>query len=95
MEIIIIDRKTFDAMMAQVDKLVHRVGELSGGADAGRLRDRLDNQDVCRLLHISPRTLQTLRSNGSLPYIQINRKIWYNPEDVEKLVGKVADPIKR
>ena len=28
----------------------------------------MDNQDVCRMLNISPRTLQTLRDNGTLAF---------------------------
>ena len=32
------------------------------------LEDWIDNQDVMQLLHISQRTLQTLRSNGTLPF---------------------------
>lgn len=42
----------------------------------------LDNQDVCTLLKISPRTLQNLRNNGSIPYTRIERKIFYNKRDI-------------
>lgn len=35
------------------------------------LEDWIDNQDVMQALHISPRTLQTLHSNGILPYSRI------------------------
>jgi hypothetical protein len=51
-----------------------------------KLKQWYDNQDACLKLNISPRTLQTLRSNGMLPYVQINRKTFYKPEDVEALV---------
>ena len=46
----------------------------------------LDNQDVCRILNISLRTLQTYRSNRMLPYTQIGYKMFYKPEDVGKLL---------
>jgi hypothetical protein len=39
------------------------------------LEDWIDSQDVMQALHISPRTLQTLRSNGTLPYSRIGNKI--------------------
>ena len=52
--------------------------------------DWLDNQDVCQMLNISPRTLQTLRDNGTLAYSQINRKVYYKPEDVERILYAVA-----
>ena len=50
----------------------------------------MDNQDVCLRLDISPRTLQTLRDTGRLAFTQIKRKIYYRPEDVEKLMAYVA-----
>lgn len=49
----------------------------------------MDNQDVCLRLNISPRTLQTLRDTGKLAYSQIQHKIYYKAEDVEKLVTYV------
>ena len=49
----------------------------------------MDNQEVCRQLNISPRTLQTLRDNGTLAYSQINHKVFYRPEDVSRIVKPV------
>ena len=63
-------------------------------ADRGtdkKLGEWLDNQDVCQMLNISPRTLQTLRNNGTLAYSQINHKVYYKPEDVERILYVVAD----
>ena len=51
----------------------------------------LDNQDVCQILNISLRTLQTYRSNRMLPYTQIGYKIFYKPEDVGKLLEQSSD----
>ena len=62
-------------------------------ADRGtdkKLGNWLDNQDVCQMLNISPRSLQTLRDNGTLAYSQINRKVYYKPEDVESILYVVA-----
>ena len=52
-----------------------------------RLEDWLDNQDVMQLLHISQRTLQTLRSNGTLPYSRINNKIYYRRKDIQQILA--------
>ena len=52
-----------------------------------QLENWLDNQDVMQALHISLRSLQTLRSNGTLPYSRINNKIYYRRCDVEKLLN--------
>jgi hypothetical protein len=46
----------------------------------------IDNQDVMQMLHISPRTLQTLRANGTIPYSKIRGKFYYKVSDIEKLL---------
>lgn len=46
----------------------------------------LDGQDVLLTLHISKRTLQTLRNNGTLPYSKIQGKFYYKVSDVEELL---------
>lgn len=46
----------------------------------------LDGQDVMMRLHISQRTLQTLRSNGTLPFTRIGRKIYYLRSDIERIL---------
>lgn len=51
------------------------------------LEDWLDNQDVMQALHISPRTLQTLRSNGTLPFSRIGNKIYYRRQDIIKILS--------
>ena len=52
---------------------------------------RQKDQEVCQQLRISPRTLQTLRDNGTLAYSQIGHKIFYKPEDVQRIVRLVED----
>ena len=51
------------------------------------LEDWIDNQDVMRLLHISTRTLQTLRTNGTLPYTRISNKIYYRRQDIQRILA--------
>jgi len=51
------------------------------------LEDWVDSQDVMQALHISPRTLQTLRSNGTLPYSRIGNKIYYLKKDILKILS--------
>lgn len=49
------------------------------------MQEWLDGQDVCDLLHITPRTLQTYRDNGTIPYSRIGNKMYYKPDDMEWL----------
>jgi len=46
----------------------------------------IDNQEVMQMLHISQRTLQTLRSNGTIPYSKIKGKFYYKVTDIERIL---------
>ncbi|KAA6324983.1 hypothetical protein EZS27_025751 [termite gut metagenome] len=49
----------------------------------------LTNRDVCRMLHISSRTLQDWRNNGIVPYIQIKGKIIYRESEILRRLDKM------
>ena len=51
------------------------------------LEEWIDGQDVMQALHISPRTLQTLRTNSTLPYSRIGNKIYYLKRDILKILS--------
>ena len=89
MEVISIERSTYEELLTSFNSFVAQMRALAErGTDKG-LGDWLDNKDVCQILNISPRTLQTLRDNGTLAYSQINRKVYYKPKDVERVLHVV------
>ena len=47
--------------------------------------------DLCRKLRISPRTLQTLRDNGTLAFTKIGNRTYYRQEDVERVIVDVEE----
>ncbi|MFR9592821.1 MAG: helix-turn-helix domain-containing protein [Rikenellaceae bacterium] len=63
-----------------MEQICNKVGDRS-------LNKWLDNQDVCEILNIKPRTLQSYRDSGRIAYSQIGKKIFYRPEDVLKLLN--------
>ena len=87
MEIINIEARTFEAMAERFRQFAQRVNSLCRPQNKG-LKKWLDNQEVCVRLNISKRTLQTYRDNGTLPYSQINHKMYYKPEDVERVLNQ-------
>ena len=91
MEIVSIEKRTFEAMVAKFDQFVRRMEAICQRHGEKTMSEWMDNQDVCRMLNISPRTLQTLRDNGTLAYSQINHKTYYRPEDVQRIVSVVKD----
>ena len=90
MEVISIERSTYEELLTSFNSFVTKMKEMAGRGNDKGLSDWLDNQDVCQMLSISPRTLQTLRDNGTLAYSQINLKVYYKPEDVESILHVVA-----
>ena len=90
MEVVTIERSTYEELLTSFNSFVTKMKEMASRGNNKGLGDWLDNQDVCQMLNISPRTLQMLRDNGTLSYSQINRKVYYKPEDVESILHVVA-----
>ena len=90
MEIISIERSTYEELLTSFNSFVIKMKEMASRGNDKGLGDWLDNQDVCQMLNVSPRSLQTLRDNGTLAYSQINCKVYYKPEDVESILYVVA-----
>ena len=74
------------ALSQEIKDLKARI-DINKATRVERLKDTwIDNQDVMQMLHISQRTLQTLRSNGTIPYSKIRGKFYYKVSDIEKLL---------
>ena len=86
MEIINIDKDTFEDMVIRFHAFSNKVTALCTKQKSKGLDDWLDNQDVCLLLNISPRTLQTYRDTGKISFSRINHKIYYKASDIEKFL---------
>ena len=91
MEVISIERSTYEELLTSFNSFVAQMKAMASRGNDKKLGDWLDNQDVCQILHISPRTLQTLRDNGTLAFSQINHKVYYKPEDVKKILSVEED----
>ena len=91
MEVLIFQKEAFEEMTTKFSRFSDRVNELLAKQGSKSLNRWMDNQEVCQQLRISPRTLQTLRDNGTLAYSQIGHKIFYKPEDVQCIVRLVED----
>ena len=90
MEVVVIDKATFERMLSGFEIFAEKVERLCREQEDLGEKEWLDSNDVCRLLGISPRTLQTMRENGTLAYTKISHKVYYRPEDV-KAVFPVAE----
>lgn len=86
MEVVIIEKKVFEALLTDVATLVEKMNVLTSKCNDRKLPEWLDVEDVCRRLRICPRTLQTLRDSRKIACSQINRKFYYKPEEVARLL---------
>lgn len=86
MEVIVIEKKAFDALLAETRQLARQVELLSRKCQDKRIQKWLTSEDVCELLKISQRSLQTLRSRHKIGYAQMGRKFYYRPEEVELVI---------
>jgi excisionase family DNA binding protein len=95
MEIINIEALTFEAMMTRFESFAERVETLCRANGEKTMQEWLDNQDVCQILNISPRTLQTMRDNGTIPYTRIGNKMYYKADDLKRLIPLVDNQQKK
>lgn len=94
MEIVTVEASAFEAMMVGFETFAERMETICQTHEDKGVKKWLDNQDVCQLLSISKRTLQTYRDNGTLPYSQIGHKMFYKPDDVERVLTGLKTGIK-
>ncbi len=93
MEIINIEKQTFDEMMSRFEAFTKKVKALCSKYKIKTMNDWLDNQEVCLLLNISPRTLQTYRDTGKLGFSRINHKIYYRNADIQKVLNDLNNTL--
>lgn len=86
MEIVSIEATAFEEMAKRLEYASRLVDDICERHKPKTMGQWMDNQEVCLLLGVSPRALQTLRDNGTLAYSQISHKIYYCPEDVRQLI---------
>lgn len=73
-------------MMQRFEYFAKQVNALCGQKRSNE--NWLDNKQVCDLLKISSRTLQTYLDTGVLLYSQIGRKCYYKATDIEQFINQ-------
>ena len=94
MGFIVLEEEAFNYLDAQLEIFVKRMDKIFERSEDKTMSKWLDTQDVCQMLNICPRTVQTLRDNGALAYTQISHKTYYKPGDVMVIIDKVEDKKK-
>ena len=87
MEIICMEKQTFDELVVRLSMIEKKVTGICSQTKDAALKKWMDNQEVCGILRISKRTLQVYREKGLL--------FFYKPEDVQSLLESSYHPQKR
>ena len=85
MEMLIIEKQALDELLYRFELLKTKFDSLyvtSGIAP----QKWLDNEQVCFRLSACKRTVHSLRDSGILPFTKVGAKVFFKPEDVEKLL---------
>ena len=77
MEIVSFEKRTFEEIAAKLDYFVQRMDDLC----------RQHGEKKAE----RPRTLQTLRDNGTLAFTKIGNRTYYRLEDVERVIVDVEE----
>ncbi len=67
-------------------ELLEDIKKLLSKHTNGNLKKYLKSAEVMSLLQISPGTLQNLRINGTLPYTKMGGIIFYEADEIQKVM---------
>lgn len=86
MEIELVTLSDLENLKKEILSEIRRL--LSGKSNELSDKKWLKSKEVQKLLGISPGTLQTLRNRAMIPYTRLGGVIYYNQEEVKKVLEK-------
>lgn len=87
MEVIAIQKSALDGMTNELKELLELTkNAVQKYSPIFKEEQWLDNQEVCLMMNITKRTLQTYKSKGLLPYSRLNRKNYFKLSDIQALL---------
>lgn len=88
MEVITIEKQAYEKLLNKIKSVASRIDTLCERHNDKSLKIWIDSQEVCQILSISKRQLQTYRDNGTVAYAKIEHRIFYRPQDIQRLIDK-------
>lgn len=85
MEMLIIEKQALDELYCKLEFLQTKIKNLYTNSGVAPQK-WVDNQQACIRLCASKRTMQHLRDSGVLPFTKMGAKVYYKPEDIEKML---------
>ncbi|HEU4790760.1 MAG TPA: helix-turn-helix domain-containing protein [Flavobacterium sp.] len=69
-------------------ELLQEIKKMLQSTEPSNSKKWLKSKEVIKLLNISPGTLKNLRINGTLSYTKIGGTIYYENQEIDKLLEK-------
>ena len=85
MEVITIDSRAFKELTEKLEAVSSYIYSLESSTQ-NEEEEWVDGQEICQFLRICARTLQRLRSNGSIPYSTMGGKHYYQLSQIRRLL---------
>ncbi len=82
MKVITLESEAFKSLKRQLERIEAKTATVPQTPE----NTWLDNQEMCLLLKVTPRTLQNYRDQKLIPYTQLGGKIFYRQSDVFKVL---------
>lgn len=87
MEVIAIQKSALDGLKNELKELLEMTENATKKYTPIFKKEQwLDNQEVCLMMNISKRTLQTYKDKGLLPFSRLSRKNYYKHSDMQALL---------
>ena len=87
MDIVAIERASFDSFRKKLEQIISLVDKASlSSSDMCIEKDWIEGRTLATSLHISLRSLQTLRERGKLSFSTVGKKVYYKVAEVQKLL---------
>lgn len=77
--------KKFDNICNRLDKIEKLL--TSKHEEPSQKKEWLDVQEVCLLLNVSKRTLQSYRDNGMISFSKFGGKVFFKASDIQKTLN--------
>jgi hypothetical protein len=88
MEVITIESQAYKELVSKINTIAKFVIEHQAKDDEKEIEAWVDSYEVCTFLKISSRTLQRLRSSGTVNYSLIRGKTFYKISEIQRLLNE-------
>lgn len=96
----LLEKEYFDIWMRRIMDMLERIERNLGPPEEPEYpvmedgEKLYDNFDLCKMLHVSKRTLQRYRTQYGLRYQMLNQKAFYRESDVLRFIEENFDKLR-